>query len=190
MKIKKFNLLMVLLLAAGFSLAGCGSDGDKAANGKKPGGNYASKTPDAGQPIDHPELVSKYEARLKENPKDWQALSGIADAYFGLRRFDEAIDYYKRALDVNPNDVDSYNDIGLSYHYKGISSEGLKYIEQGIKVKPFYQRIWLTKGFILAYGVGDMDGARSAWEKTAGLDPESQIGQAANNYLAQFEDKK
>lgn len=187
MKIKKFNLLIVLLLMVGFSLAGCGSDGDKAGKEKKPSGNYASKTPDAGQPIDHSEVMSKYESRLKENPKDWQALSGIGDSYFGLGRFNDAIDYYKQALDVNPDDVDSYNDLGLSYHYMGNSNEGLKYIDQGIKVKPFYQRIWLTKGFILAYGVGDMDKARAAWEKTEGLDPESQIGKAAADFLAQFE---
>jgi tetratricopeptide (TPR) repeat protein len=190
MKTRKINLLLALLIVFGFSVAGCGSGGDSDGKGKTPGGNYASKTPDAGQPIDHSEVMSEYEARLKENPKDWQALSGIADSYFGLRRFNEAIDYYKKALDVNPDDVDSYNDLGLSYHYLGNSSEGLKYIEQGIKTKPFYQRIWLTKGFILAYGVGDLEAARAAWEKTEGLDKESQIGKAASEFLAQFSEKK
>lgn len=190
MKNKKVNLLLLLLLVTAFAFAGCGSNGDKANKGKSQGGSYASKTPDAGQPIDHSEVMSKFESRLKENPKDWQALSGIADSYFGLRRFNEAIDYYKQALDVNPDDVDSYNDLGLSYHYLGNSNAGLKYIDLGIKAKPFYQRIWLTKGFILAYGVGDLEKAREAWEKTEGLDPESQIGKAANDFLAQFEAKK
>jgi tetratricopeptide (TPR) repeat protein len=190
MKIKKINLLLALILVAGFALVGCGSDGDKSGKNKTSGGSYASKTPDAGQPIDHSESMGEYEARLKENPKDWQALSGIGDSYFGLRRFNEAIDYYKKALEVNPDDVDSYNDLGLSYHYMGNASEGLKYIEKGIEAKPFYQRIWLTKGFILAYGVGDMERAREAWEKTEGLDPESQIGKAAGEFLVQFEEKK
>jgi tetratricopeptide (TPR) repeat protein len=190
MKIKRINLLLVILLVAGFALAGCGSDGDKASKGKAPGGNYASKTPDAGQPIDHSEVMGEYEARLKKNPKDWQALSGIGDSYFGLRRFNEAIDYYKQALAVNPDDIDSYNDLGLSYHYLGNANEGLKYIEQGIKAKPFYQRIWLTKGFILAYGAGDLEKARDAWEKTEALDSESQIGKAATDFLAQFKAKK
>lgn len=189
MKIKKINLLLAFFLLTGVFLAGCGSDGDKAGKGKTPGGNYASKTPDAGQPIDHFEVMGEYEARLKKNPKDWQALSGIADSYFGLRRFDDAIHYYKQALEVNPDDIDSYNDLGLSYHYLGNANEGLKYIEKGITRKPFYQRIWLTKGFVLAYGVGDLEQARSAWEKTEGLDKESQIGKAATDFLEQFEDK-
>ena len=34
---------------------------------------------------------------------------------------------------VNPQDIDSYNDIGLSYHYIGRSDEGLNYLEEGIK---------------------------------------------------------
>ena len=31
--------------------------------------------------------MGEYEARLKKNPKDWQALSGIGDSYFGLKAF-------------------------------------------------------------------------------------------------------
>ena len=78
-----------------------------------------------------------------------------------------------------------YNDIGLSLHYLGNSAEGLKYIEEGIAKNPYHQRIWLTKGFILAYGVGDLDGAKEAWEKTRALNPESRIGKAAADYLTQ-----
>ena len=92
-------------------------------------------------------------------------------------------------MTINPDDIDSYNDLGLAHHYLGKSQEGIKYLDEGIKRNSYYQRIWLTKGFILAYGVGDLDGARAAWEKAKGLDSESQAGKAAEDFLAQFNKK-
>jgi tetratricopeptide (TPR) repeat protein len=86
---------------------------------------------------------------------------------------------------VDPAKSDIYNDIGLALHYTGNSEEGVRYIDEGIKQNPYQQRIWLTKGFILAYGMGDLDAAKEAWEKARTLDPESGIGKAAADYLAQ-----
>ncbi len=184
---KKFNLIFGALLAGTLLVSGCDSGGDKSAeNGNA--GSYASKTPDAGQPIDNNELLAQYQEKLKQNPNDWQALVGLADSYFGLRRFDEAVEYYKKAVEVNPDDVDSYNDLALSSHYLGRSADALKYADKGLEKNPYYQRIWLTKGFILAYGTGELDQARAAWLKAKTLDPENPIGKAAADFLSQFDE--
>ena len=185
---RTLNLFFAALILGSLALTGCNGSQDEGTAGG--GSNYASKTRDAGQPIDHTETLGKFEAALKENPNDWQALTALADAYFGLRRFDEAIDYYSKAIDANSEDIDSYNDLALSLHYVGKSSDGLKYVEEGLAKNPYYQRIWLTKGFILAYGTGDLESARNSWEKAKGLDPESQIGKAADDFLVQFSDTK
>ena len=138
------------------------------------------------QPINHSSLVADLEARLKDNPKDMDVMLTLGDTYFDLKRFDLAVKYYKMASDVEPENVKVYNDIGLSLHYMGNSPEGLKYIDEGIKKNPYNQRIWLTKGFVLAYGLGDLNAAGEAWEKARAIDPESSIGKAASDYLVQI----
>jgi len=40
---------------------------------------------------------------LKRNPNHFGALSGYGQIYFHLEQYDKAIDYWKRALKVNPN---------------------------------------------------------------------------------------
>jgi len=40
---------------------------------------------------------------LKRNPQHFGALSGYGQIYFRLERYDKAIEYWRRALRVNPN---------------------------------------------------------------------------------------
>ena len=40
---------------------------------------------------------------LKRNPNHFGALSGYGQIYFHLEQYEKAIDYWKRALKVNPN---------------------------------------------------------------------------------------
>lgn len=131
-------------------------------------------------------LIADLKARLKKKPDDAKVIFNLADTYFAMKRFDEAVKYYDKLLTITPDDADIYNDKGLSLHYLGKSAEGVKSLEIGIKKNPYNQRIWLTKGFVLAYGVGDLKKAGEAWKKARALDPKSSIGKAADNYLAQI----
>ncbi len=152
------------------------------------GGTYTGSVVDGFNRGEDAE-IEMLKRKLRENPDDARLVAYIGDLYFDRRQFAKAIDYYKRAIELNPDDVDSYNDLGLSNHYLGNSVEGLRFVEEGIKKNPYYQRIWLTKGFILAFGMGNLEKAREAWEKAVAIDPETQVGRAAKEYLAQFENR-
>ncbi|CAG1066259.1 hypothetical protein BAC1_01866 [uncultured bacterium] len=129
-------------------------------------------------------LIADLETRLKEDPKNTEVLWRLGDAYFDAKQFNESVKHYKKVLEIKPGEADLYNDLGLSLHYLGNSAEAVKYLDEGINKNPYHQRIWLTKGFVLAYGMGDLEGAKAAWEKANALNPESQIGKAASEYLA------
>ncbi len=168
---------LVIVFIGGYILGGRSSNRSKSV--------YAGTESSAPLPANRSTVVAELESKLKENPDDTRILISLAEAYFERKQFNEAVTYYKRAVQADPSDADIYNDIGLAMHYMGNSAEGLKYIEEGITKNPYQQRIWLTKGFILAYGMGDLDAAKEAWEKTKALDPMSGIGKAAADYLSQ-----
>lgn len=187
--------IVVLVVVVGFvgymmggkdtvSSVSTGEGGGYTAAGSGGGGTSYSN-----ESIDYSEILIDLKDKLKNNPNDSVVLGQVGDVYFDLRQFSDAVDYYKRALEADPVDVDSYNDLGLAYHYMGDSAKAVDVINTGIEKNPYYQRIWLTKGFILAYGTGDVEGAVEAWGKANSLDPQSQVGIAAADFLAQFQDK-
>ncbi len=139
----------------------------------------------SGLPGTNFEVIDRLKERVEKDPNDAVALAYLGDAYFGMRQFEDAVKYYERAISVDPEDVDTYNDLGLSNHYIGMSDKGLEYVERGIEVNPYYQRIWLTKGFILA-ATGRISEGRAAWEKAAAIDPNSDVGKAAASFLAEY----
>lgn len=128
--------------------------------------------PDAGSPTSA--------AESKMNPEE---LSRIADGHFRERRFREAAIEYARVLEQAPDNVDIYNNLGLTLHYLGRSREALGVLEDGIAVDGEYQRIWLTFGFV-QQGVGDLDAARIALTRAAELDANSGVGREATRLLS------
>jgi len=137
------------------------------------------------QPSNFYAVTADIKSRLEKNPGDIDLIMRLADVYFEAKQFNEASEYYKKALELRPDDAEIYNNLGLSIHYQGNSAEGLRYVNEGMKKNPYHQRILLTKGFILAYGLGDLGAAKEAWEKTRAINPDSQVGKAASEFIVQ-----
>jgi len=181
-------LIIILIVAAvGGYLIGKRTQNGVPVNGggyKQAGGNGAPPTTLPGR--DDAAVINELKEKIANNPKDAASLAYLGDIYLEQRRFKEAIVYYTKAVAIDPNDVDTYNDLGLANHYDGNSLEGLRAVEEGIKVDPYFQRIWLTKGFILA-ATGRIPEAREAWRRVVAIDSESGVGKAASSFLAEYQ---
>ncbi len=111
-----------------------------------------------------------------------EALARLGDRYFEANRFEQAAEIYKKVLKLNPNDVDTYNDLGLALHYTGKSDEAVEILQQGTAVKPSFQRIWLSLGFVLS-SLGRNEEAKPALQKVLEIDPDSEPGREAQRIL-------
>lgn len=114
--------------------------------------------------------------------RDPVLLGKRADQLFAQRRFREAIDLYRRVLELDPKDADAHNDLGLALHYAGDSAAALPILEEGVGLAPKDQRLWLTLGFVRARS-GDQPGAEEALRKAKGLNANNDIGQEASRLL-------
>ncbi|MBI5681600.1 MAG: tetratricopeptide repeat protein [Deltaproteobacteria bacterium] len=142
----------------------------------------ASSEGAANSHIDYNEVIGEIQGHLKTNPNDAKALAALGDTYFELQRFEDAVDVYKKAIAIDPDDIDSCNDLGLCLHYTGRTQEAIKYIDDCIKRNPNYQRIYLSKGFILSVR-GKLPEARQSWEIAYKMAPDSDVGKAAEEFL-------
>ncbi|MGE5152461.1 MAG: tetratricopeptide repeat protein, partial [Bdellovibrio bacteriovorus] len=105
-----------------------------------------------------------------------------ADSLFAERRYREAVPLYRRVLELTPDDVETYNDLGLALHYIGDSAGALEVLRAGAAGAPDFQRIWLTLGFV-SLQVKDQETARVALTRARDLGPETSIGQEAVRLL-------
>jgi tetratricopeptide (TPR) repeat protein len=57
--------------------------------------------------------IDEYKRVLENDPKSVNSLKGIAFLYMQQKKFDEAREYYKKAIDVDPNDPEIYYSVGV-----------------------------------------------------------------------------
>ncbi len=122
---------------------------------------------------------------LMVDTSDPQALARLGDQYFESSNYMQAIEIYKKALEINPNDIDTLNDLGLAYNYTGNSDLAEEVLIKGTEADPGFQRIWLSLGYILK-SAGKNEEARSVLQKTVNMGPDNEIGQEAIRMLGQL----
>ncbi len=122
---------------------------------------------------------------LQSTSQDPIEISRSANAYFAAGDYDRAAQQYERLLSFNPRSADVHNNLGISLHYIGRSSDALQILDEGITVEPTNQRIWLTLGFVNK-SLGNVDQARTALAKAIQMNPENEIGTSATAMLAEL----
>lgn len=114
--------------------------------------------------------------------KDPAELLRQANESFGNKQYTRAADLYERLLVLDPDNVNTYNNLGITLHYLGRSAEALRILNKGVAADHTHQRIWLTLGFVNAQ-VGNIDQARTALTTAADMDADNEIAQSAIEML-------
>ncbi len=109
-------------------------------------------------------------------------ISRQADDFFARRQFEQAASGYKRLLDLDPQNVEVHNNLGLTLHYLGRSDEALRYLNEGVALDPANQRIWLTLGYVNSQ-LGNVEQARAALGKASRIGDNESIRQSALTML-------
>ncbi len=139
------------------------------------GGENFSRQFEAGSAI--PESVVQ---------KDPVLLANLGDERFRQGRYLDAIGIYRQVLKMRPDDVDTYNDLGLALHYSGASEQALVVLKQGAERDPAFQRIWLTLGFV-QMSTDERPEAKFALQEAVKLGPGNQIAQEAERLIGKLE---
>jgi Flp pilus assembly protein TadD len=89
---------------------------------------------------------------------------------------------YEQLLAFSPNDAEIYNNLGLTLHYLGRSTEALGRLNEGVAVDPEHQRTWLTLGYVNSQ-LGNTEQARTALTTAARIGTDDSIRQSATRML-------
>jgi cytochrome c-type biogenesis protein CcmH/NrfG len=131
-------VVLVVLLAGGGLPAG----------GPAAGGQTAKATPTAAG-VDAAR-VTLLENVLKTNPTDKAALVELGNIYYDADLFSQAIPYYARELEVDPNNTNVRTDMATAYFYSGDTAKALEEGRKVLAIDPnkvqtrMNMGIWLT----------------------------------------------
>jgi cytochrome c-type biogenesis protein CcmH/NrfG len=119
------------------------------------------------------QMVQSYKQALAKNPKDLDALVGLANLEFDSQQWEHAIGYYSRALAIDGTNADVRVDRAIAYHATGQNDLAKKELLRVTREKPDHKNAWLNLG-VVNRELGDREGAITAWERYLRMDPQGE----------------
>ena len=122
---------------------------------------------------------STFSQSIIEDPAE---ISRQANDSFTKKQYGKAAKLYERLLGLGSDNVETYNNLGITLHYLGRPTEALRWLNEGVVIDPMHQRIWLTLGFVNSQ-LGNIENARKALTTAAKIDANNEIGKSAVGML-------
>jgi tetratricopeptide (TPR) repeat protein len=77
---------------------------------------------------------------LERKPNNMELLNNIANAMYETKRYEAALDYFKKLLDINPKDANSLFMAGMTFQKMGEKEKGQKICDNAIAMDPSLAR--------------------------------------------------
>jgi tetratricopeptide (TPR) repeat protein len=108
---------------------------------------------------------------LSSNPKDLNALIQLGNLYYDDSKFQDAVDYYGKALEIDPQNVDVRTDRGSCYWSLGQADAAIGEFQKSLQVNPSHAQTLFNMGIVYLHGKNDLTEAKKAWEKLLATNP-------------------
>jgi cytochrome c-type biogenesis protein CcmH/NrfG len=164
------TICLVVGIAVGYLLRGSAGSDNKpqpSAAAAAPAGAPAVGSQPTPEQLKHmaEKQVEPILAQLRNSSNDPRLLAQAGNVYYDAQQYRDAIDYYDRALRVDPKDANVRTDMGTAYFYLGDSDRALQEFQTALKNDPRHGQTMFNMGMVQWQGKGDVAGAVATWEK-------------------------
>jgi len=137
-----------------------------------PAGSAAGAAPEEPPPppVDMAR-VQRLETEIKNNPKNVEALTDLGNIHFDQKQYPQAIDLYRKVMELQPSNVEVSTDIGTALFYSNRFDEAIAQFKKTLQLEPNHPRALFNLGVALLHGKNDAQGAIQAWEKLVQNNP-------------------
>ena len=126
--------------------------------------------------------INKYKSDLTANRKDTTALLALGGMYEIAGRFEEAADYFKRYLEVAPNNAAVRMSLAGAYYNNAQRPQALDELQQVLKYQPQYDYAMFNLG-VIYLAEGKRDEAIKWWHKVMETNPTGELAQKAREQI-------
>lgn len=96
---------------------------------------------------------------------DFETWVNRGNAAFDQENHAEAIEYYQRALELQPNDTNVLSDISVSYRSTGQSDKAIQSLEKALSIYPEHETALYNLGVVYFYDLKNRDKAAQVWNQ-------------------------
>jgi cytochrome c-type biogenesis protein CcmH/NrfG len=110
-------------------------------------------------------------AQLKKNSKDKKTLVRAGYVYKTTHQFQDAANYFSKALGLDPKDVAIRTELASCLYYSGDVDGALNQLQESLKYKPSDANSLFNLGMIRWKGKNDPAGAVTVWQELLRTNP-------------------
>ncbi len=136
----------------------------------------------SGVNLNNMQMINDLEAKVKQNPEDYNSLLELAHLKNDSGLFEAAIQNYKTYLEKNPANADARVDMGVCYFNLRDYTNAAKEMETALKYAPNHQIALLNLG-VVNLSAGNLEKSKEWLKKAVEVDPASDIGKKAEQLL-------
>jgi cytochrome c-type biogenesis protein CcmH/NrfG len=127
--------------------------------------------PEGHPPIDSAAIIQQLETMAAQNPKDPAVCLNLANFLYDQKQYSKAIEWYQRALELDPKNIDAHTDLGTAYFYMGRPQDALREYDKSLTLDPKHQPTLLNCVVVNLEGTHDVAAAQKAWDRLYKLNP-------------------
>ncbi len=110
-------------------------------------------------------------AKLKTDPSNADLLQSVGNVYYDAQLFPTAIDYYHRALTIQPANTGVRTDMATAYWYTGDADTAIAEFQKSLSYDPNKANTLFNLGIVEWQGKMDIEKATATWQKLLDTNP-------------------
>ena len=135
------------------------------------GGGAPPALPEGHPPIDSAAVVKQLQDMAAQNPKDPEIRLKLANYLYDQKDFQQAIEWYQRALELDPANVNARTDLGTAFFYSGRPQDALREYHKSLQTNPKHEPTLVNVVIVNLEGTHDLKAAQEAWNRLQQLNP-------------------
>ena len=188
-----FAVICLLLgIAGGWLIRGSQSSGAapaEPANASAPAMGSANVGAQTPTPADLQKMADAQAGplidKLKADATNEGLLENIGNIYYDAQQFQAAIEYYQRALKVQPANTGVRTDMATAYWYTGNADTAIAEFQKSLTYDPNKANTLFNLGVVEWQGKMDVDKAVAAWQKLLDTNPNYEAKDKVLELMAQ-----
>jgi cytochrome c-type biogenesis protein CcmH/NrfG len=130
-----------------------------------------SSAQDAQTPPVDMARVKELATKIKQNPRDFDSIVELANLNFDQKNYNDAINLYKKALEIRPDALNVHTDMGTAMFYQNRFDDAIAEFQQILKSDPNNAQALFNIGVTMLHGKNDPKRALEYWEKMVATNP-------------------